>query len=510
MTSGVKGRFTSVDHRPRDANTPIHTILKMRFVSGSHSQRLVQPVSSRKGVCQSICSERRTNVGGVGRPAYNFSRRCRAEALNTERSDENTLGTSQQKQTRRSIEDLQNEMKQLQEQIHEAHFQAHLQEARLAEALSNVEALGEKAITFDNILDPATQSEAASSSLNEKKKKKKNHHLRSDLTWPAELMDYWYPVEFSKNIKADQSIAFDIFNVPLVLSRDASTGKVACSHDASSSLQNPYLDLDGSISRNRKEEGYPTKEKDGFVWVWVSEKEAPMEEDAVPGFTVPPNAFHEDQDFVIHAELVIDVEVEHGLLLENLLDLAHAPFTHTSTFAKGWSIPDLVKFNTSKLLGGNWEPYPIDMSFEPPCMVLSTIGLMQPGKLEEGARAAQCANHLHQLHVCLPSSKGTRLLYRMSLDFMGFMLYVPFAKKIWETMAAQVLGEDLVLVQGQQDRLLRGGDTWNNPVPYDKLAVRYRKWRNSLPDKELRAEAEAALKTMSAGEMLSPEEQEIS
>ena len=69
--------------------------------------------------------------------------------------------------------------------------------------------------------------------------------------------------------------------------------------------------------------------------------------------------------------------MEHGLLLENLLDLAHAPFTHTSTFAKGWPIPDIVRFNAAKLLGGNWEPYPIDMSFEPPCMVLSTIGAAQ-------------------------------------------------------------------------------------------------------------------------------------
>ena len=41
----------------------------------------------------------------------------------------------------------------------------------------------------------------------------------------------------------------------------------------------------------------------------------------------------------VHAELVLEVPVEHGLLLENLLDLAHAPFTHTSTFAKGWPVP---------------------------------------------------------------------------------------------------------------------------------------------------------------------------
>ena len=106
--------------------------------------------------------------------------------------------------------------------------------------------------------------------------------------------------------------------------------------------------------------------------------------------------------------------------------------------------------------------------------------------------------------MCLPSETGTRLLYRMSLDFMGFMLFVPFAKKIWEAMAAQVLGEDLRLVQGQEDRLRRGGDTWANPVPYDKLAVRYRKWRNSLSDWELREQQEAKLRTMSAGEMLAP------
>ena len=39
------------------------------------------------------------------------------------------------------------------------------------------------------------------------------------------------------------------------------------------------------------------------------------------------------------AEIEIEVPVEHGLLVENLLDLAHAPFTHTSTFAKGWPVP---------------------------------------------------------------------------------------------------------------------------------------------------------------------------
>lgn len=41
-----------------------------------------------------------------------------------------------------------------------------------------------------------------------------------------------------------------------------------------------------------------------------------------------------------------------------------------------------VRFRAAQLLGGNWEPYPIDMSFQPPCGVLSTIGLAQPGKIQ--------------------------------------------------------------------------------------------------------------------------------
>ena len=72
----------------------------------------------------------------------------------------------------------------------------------------------------------------------------------------------------------------------------------------------------------------------------------------------------------------------------------------------------------------------------------------------------------------------------------------------------QVLGEDLVLVKGQQDRMQRGSDTWNFPVSYDKLAVRYRRWRNSLGDPQKAAEqAElASTSKMSAADIFCLEE----
>lgn len=154
----------------------------------------------------------------------------------------------------------------------------------------------------------------------------------------------------------------------------------------------------------------------------------------MPDFTKPPSGFQ------IHAEIIVeDVPVEHGLLIENLLDLAHAPFTHTSTFARGWPVPDAVRFHASKLLSGNWDPYPIHMAFQPPAMTVSTIGLAQPGKIERGVKAEDCTKHLHQLHVCLPSKRGhTRLLYRMSLDFMNWVRYVPFIDRVWTAVAGQV------------------------------------------------------------------------
>lgn len=113
----------------------------------------------------------------------------------------------------------------------------------------------------------------------------------------------------------------------------------------------------------------------------------------------------------MHAELLLEVPVEHGLLLENLLDLAHAPFTHTSTFAKGWPVPEAVRFNAARLLGGSWEPYPIDMSFEPPCMVLSTIGA--------GRLTGQGSSEPHPIDIeppCLVlSTISSATLERMSL-----------------------------------------------------------------------------------------------
>ncbi|XP_055830075.1 chlorophyllide a oxygenase, chloroplastic isoform X2 [Solanum dulcamara] len=305
------------------------------------------------------------------------------------------------------------------------------------------------------------------------------------------LKNFWYPVAFSADIKDDTMIPIDCFEEPWVIFRgkDGKPGCVrnSCAHRAcplhlgsvkEGRIQCPYhgweYSTDGKCEKmpstkilNVKIKSLPCFEQEGMIWIWPGNDPPPA---TLPSL-LPPSGFQ------IHAEIV----VEHGLLLDNLMDLAHAPFVHTSTFAKGWSVPSFVNFLTrASGLQGHWDPYPIDMEFRPPCMVLSTSGISKPGKLE-GQSTKECSTHLHQLHVCLPASRQkTRLLYRMSLDFAPILKHIPFMKYVWRHFSEQVLNEDLRLVIGQQDRMLNGANIWNLPVSYDTLGVRYRIWRDAV------------------------------
>uniref|UniRef100_A0A0V0IV44 Putative ovule protein n=1 Tax=Solanum chacoense TaxID=4108 RepID=A0A0V0IV44_SOLCH len=151
----------------------------------------------------------------------------------------------------------------------------------------------------------------------------------------------------------------------------------------------------------------------------------------------------------------------------------HLPFLFNYDLLDFKFMQSLVKFFTpASGLQGYWDPYPIDMEFRPPCMVLSTIGISKPGKLE-GQSTKQCSTHLHQLHVCLPASRQkTRLLYRISLDFSPLLKRIPFMQYVWRHFAEQ------------QDRMLNGTNNWNLPVSYNKLGVRYRIWRDAVDSGE--------------------------
>lgn len=391
-------------------------------------------------------------------------------------------------------------------------------------AMATTIARGEAATTAaPKAKAPAPHHKASVTDRHQQPKPKQGQKakIRNSLVIPEALKSFWYPVVFTRDLNKDSLFPVELFGEDWVIFRGkdgrASCIKDQCAHRACplslGSVENgvvacPYhgwkFDSDGSCTDmpstpynpNISVDSLNVKEGDGFVWIWAGHDEPDAE---LPTWTRPPKGY------TIHCEQVFEVPTEHGLLLENLLDLAHAPFTHTSTFAKGWPIPESVKFRMHEALGGNWDPYPIDMSFAPPCGVLSTIGVNKPGDIKRGMRSDDCERHLWQLHVCLPSSEGkTRLMYRLGLDFWEFTKYVPYIEKFWQSVADQVLSEDLKLIQGQQYGMEKGADVWANPVSYDKLAIRYRRWRNSMEDRDLEAQAkieEELRKPFSAGEL---------
>ncbi|XP_068662622.1 chlorophyllide a oxygenase, chloroplastic-like [Aristolochia californica] len=402
----------------------------------------------------------------------------------------------------KSIGTMKKELAELQGELAQAHRQVHISEARVETALDKLAYMetlvNDRLLQDPNVHESDQSPPSTSSSKDTLKPKTPRKSLNvSGPTQPyhPNLKNFWYPVAFSNDLKDDTMIPIDCFEEPWVLFRgkDGKPGCVqnTCAHRAcplhlgsvnEGRIQCPYhgweYSTDGKCEKmpstrlhNVKIRSLSCFEKEGMIWIWPG--------DAPPMADIP--SLQPPEGFKIHAEIVMELPVEHGLLLDNLLDLAHAPFTHTSTFAKGWTVPSLVKFLTpTSGLQGYWDPYPIDMEFRPPCMVLSTIGISKPGKLE-GQNTSQCSTHLHQLHVCLPSSRNkTRLLYRMSLDFAPILQHIPFMHILWRYFAEQVLNEDLRLVVGQQERMINGANVWNWPVSYDKLGVRYRQWRDAI------------------------------
>uniref|UniRef100_A0A0E0MAX0 Rieske domain-containing protein n=1 Tax=Oryza punctata TaxID=4537 RepID=A0A0E0MAX0_ORYPU len=413
---------------------------------------------------------------------------------------------------------LRKELAGLQEELAKAHNQVHLSETRASSALDKLAEMetlvngrllqdGCSSASADKCVSLASSTSSAPRFVN-----KKTQRPSLDVSGPVQpynpsLKNFWYPVAFSSDLKDNTMVPIDCFEEQWVIFRgkDGRPGCVqnTCAHRAcplhlgsvsEGRIQCPFhgweYSTDGKCEKmpatkmlNVRIRSLQCFEQEGMVWIWPG--------DGTPESTIP--SLLPPSGFTIHAEMVMELPVEHGLLLDNLLDIAHAPFAHTSTFAKGWSVPSLVKFLTpSSGLQGYWDPYPIAMEFRPPCMVLSITGISKPGKLE-GKSTKQCSTHLHQLHICLPSSRNkTRMLYQMSLNFAPWLKHIPFMHILWQVSKfseqphsklatdLHVLNEDLRLVLGQQERMINGANVWNWPVSYDKLGIRYRLWRDAI------------------------------
>ena len=289
----------------------------------------------------------------------------------------------------------------------------------------------------------------------------------------------WFPVAFSKNVKFDQMIPFDLFNVPWVLFR-TKEGQIGCVKDECAHRACP-LSLGVQVEEGHIQCAYhgwefttrgecvkmpscktvlkgvyvdalKTVEHDGMVFVWAGDEgeEVPDENDprhptnlyvGEKSLRAPGGGSVNGTPFLTCAEIELEFENECDVLTERLFTLTQRAVNKaklveekTGSLEKIFDLVD-VSAQVAKALRWGWRPVPNEIKFVPSSALVSSIDIQR-------MYGDSIPRRVHQVHVCLPSRPGkTRVLFRMALDFLPESAMV--ADKVWENLARQILKEEL-------------------------------------------------------------------
>jgi len=217
-----------------------------------------------------------------------------------------------------------------------------------------------------------------------------------------------------------------------------------------------------------------------IIWVYPGEREAPHLA-MLDITTTSPN-------YDVYSEFLVDLPVRNETMLENIMDLSSNVLSDSNYSFSKWSLPQVLSVSTAKLFGGTWYLYPVALSFIPPCTILSTIGLSQlcwKNKTVSGLNHMKEGYRVKQVFICTPAGKNaSRLLYRMSVDFIPWGSDLPFFTALWKFVAKQVLQKKVHnTYENKKSRAtIRFLSSWVDQVPYEALSKRYKFWKSSFPN----------------------------
>lgn len=317
------------------------------------------------------------------------------------------------------------------------------------------------------------------------------------------MRNYWYPLIYSRSISSSRPTGVTLLGDPIVLFRDRwgkvgaledrcphrsvplslgrlVDGRLECKYHGWQFGTNgdclhlptlPALAQGGKIPKAACASSYPCVERMGLVWVWPGDPAAadpaliqPQPELDAPGWAL--------------VEGCRDFEMDHGLMIENLLDPSHLPFTHEGTLAKRSDAEPLeidMIDHPRGLKGRTRSPLHPDrpaqqFTFDAPCCVRLDLDLGRKGW------------KLVQVHYSVPLAKDRmRLFWRICQNFLTWVPGMSWAMK-WQS--DRIIDQDVAMLSGQQRRVEQGAKPWGCPVKADAISARYRVWRerNETPD----------------------------
>jgi phenylpropionate dioxygenase-like ring-hydroxylating dioxygenase large terminal subunit len=321
------------------------------------------------------------------------------------------------------------------------------------------------------------------------------------------MRNYWYPICTSKELGRSKPLKASLFDVPLALFRNDNNETTClldiCPHRATAlssgsvmtgSLRCPYhgwrfgnkgqcLEIPSQPKSDYPKSCnayvYPSCEYYGLVWVTLTLDLANV--------TSPKDYYRSIFDAESDAGLTLvtqgkkDVPVNFALMIENILDATHFPFTHGGMIAKkGVHEPiEIAKKNEAQGFYGHIS-YPqrqhsssLILGYNQPCV--------EYFKFRFGSK-----RKLHQMIFCVPLTKTTtRIFYFIYQNWLKTPILWPLLHLCHSWFINTLIAQDQRMIAHQQRNIARGISPWGHPVQADILALDFRAFfeeKNAMQD----------------------------
>ena len=332
------------------------------------------------------------------------------------------------------------------------------------------------------------------------------------------VRDAWYMTGWVDDL-TDKPRAITVLNEPVVVFRgaDGAVGALAdvCPHRAvplsmgtvaGNHIVCPYhgieLDRSGVCRKNPHIQGtpdrlrartYPVVERDGLVWVWTG-NEAEADPDLIPDYSWfdPAGEFATGRGY-------LNIEADYRLVIDNLMDLAHADYIHANTVGQ----PGAAEVQQVKVVHGAdsvsvntlWPNLPpsamhkqawtrtervdkyLDMTWRPASNLLLDLGIMPPGEPRENGI------HTPAAHILTPETeRTTHYFWVVARDFAKEDHAL--TERLVGIVGQAFITEDKPIIEAAQRRIEQTGAALRNFTKGDAGSAMVRRHIEQLAARE--------------------------
>ena len=339
------------------------------------------------------------------------------------------------------------------------------------------------------------------------------------------IRNAWYVAAWADEI-GETPLARRICNEPVVLFRDQQDRVAAlldmCCHRGAplhmgkvveEGLQCGYhgliFDRSGTCVRVPGQEhilertqvrSFPVVEQDAFVWIWMGD---PAKADPT---AIVPYPYHNDAKNWPHRHTMYPIKAAAMLMVDNLMDLTHLGYVHTSTIGGNPATHVEAKMQTERTqLGLKFTRWMLN-SLPPPTYVKAVgfqgridrcqrFEFIAPGSILQWTGAAEAGAYCDEdtsgsplefrlFHGLTPETDTSCFYFWSAAN--GFRQDDPAAtEQFFEQVAAAFL-EDKTVVEGQQVRLTELGETALVDIATDATRLHMRRTVERLLEDEAR------------------------